>query len=116
MTRLSKNKGTRELNVSFVESADVDWSPVVSLRRESLPALDALKRRLLEAHLGRADESLHPWLHRAADDAVSLAWTVPFPWLVLPDLLTEKIEQALRRARFQRDLLDRGSLWTSLAA
>ena len=116
MTTLNKNNGARGLKVSFVESPDVSWSPVVSLRRDRVPSLDDLKQRLLSAHLERADESLHPWLRRAADDAVSLAWTQPVPWLFLPDLLDEKAEQATRAAQFQQSVLERSPSWTSLAA
>lgn len=116
MRKLTERYAGWKLRVSVVEQTETSWAPVISLHRESLPALDALKRRLLEAHLGRADKSLHSWLRRAADDAVSLAWTQPFPWLFLPDLLDEKAEQARRAAQFQQSVLERGPSWTSLAA
>ncbi|MBC8001294.1 MAG: hypothetical protein H7X97_01785 [Opitutaceae bacterium] len=117
MTTVIKNNRQRALKISFAEQrSDANWAPVINRRRDALPALDVLKRRLLKMHLERVDQSLHPWVRRAADDAVSLAWTLPFPELFLPNLLAEKAEQATRRAKFQRSVLERGPSWTSLTA
>ena len=116
MKKSTKNNGRQELAVSFADDSEASWAPPINLQRGSLPVLDALKRRLLQGHLEQADESLHPWLQRAADDAVSLAWTLPFPWLFLPDLLAEKAGQATQRVNFQQSVLDRGPSWTRLAA
>lgn len=116
MNKLLRRNGTQEVRISFAEQPQANWAPLINLRRSSLPALDALKQRLLQVHLEQADEALHPWIRRAADDADSLAWTLPFPWLFLPDLLEEKVEEAVGRACFQQVVLDRGPSWTSLAA
>src|SRR5258707_14709856 len=64
MKVLKKNNGTLELTVSFADAPEESWAPPINLRRDSLPVLDALKRRLLQGHLEQADESLQPGMQR----------------------------------------------------
>ena len=74
-----------------------------SFRRipESDPFAD-LAQRLLQDHLTEVpDEEEKAWLHLAARDAASIAWSMPYSLLVLPELLSEMIEGARRRYRQQ---------------
>ena len=52
---------------------------------------EALKTRLMQRVLQSAtDAALRHQLHLAANEAAAVAWTTPFPLLVLPMLLEEK--------------------------
>ena len=65
--------------------------------------LNRLTSRLLAGHLVAADdEHEKAWLRWAAEDAASIAWSMSYPLLVLPELLQEKLAAA--RAHFQRQL------------
>ena len=71
-------------------------------------ALEELKERLLRENLlAASDAALLPRLRRAAAEAASLAWTTPYPLLVLPVLLGEKLAEASRQAQRQREIRER---------
>src|SRR4051794_33178272 len=67
--------------------------------------LERLKRCLLFEHTRVvADSEVQTRLRRAADDAASIAWATPYPLLVLPTLLDEKLSEARRKAEVQRSI------------
>jgi hypothetical protein len=70
--------------------------------------LEQLKARLLQPLLkAAADPADATPLHRAANEAASLAWFTPFPLLFFPALLEEKIYAAQRQELRQRQILER---------
>ncbi len=54
-------------------------------------------------------------LRQAAVEAESLAWLSPFPLLILPVLLEEKVREVRLHAMRQGQLLETGLEWQSLA-
>jgi hypothetical protein len=61
-------------------------------RRRVERALGVLTRRLLDAALPKmGDQGQLRLLRLAAGEAEALAWLTPFPLLVLPELLREKL-------------------------
>jgi hypothetical protein len=69
-------------------------------------AFEELKTRLLRPALLEAPDSIvERQLRLAANEAAAVAWTTPFPLLVLPVLLEEKAadvhQRALRQAQVQ---------------
>ena len=70
--------------------------------------LERLKKCLLYEHTRAvADAALHSWLKRGAEEAASIAWATPYPLLVLPLLLDEKLSEARRKAEVQRSIFVR---------
>ncbi len=68
-------------------------------------AFENLKSRLLEPVLDRtADPALHRQLQLAANEAAAVAFTTPFPLLVLPVLLQEKADEVHRHAARQEQV------------
>ena len=87
-----------------------DSSPVPAgrFRASVIAALEELKQRLLlETASARPDPATLSWLWRAAEEAASMAWTTPFPLLVLPELFAEKAAEACVRSQRQRDIRQR---------
>ncbi|MBU6401521.1 MAG: hypothetical protein KGS61_14485 [Verrucomicrobia bacterium] len=79
--------------------------------------LERLKEQLLRQLLPSPEPSwLQMPLRRAANDAVALAWTTPWPLLVLPLLLEEKAHAARKQAERQQDVLRRSRAIISVAA
>ena len=71
--------------------------------------LERLKERLLREWLASAPApELNAPLRRASHDAAALAWATSVPLLVLPELLKEKAEAALRYVSRQAALRRRG--------
>jgi hypothetical protein len=67
--------------------------------------LEQLKRCLLYKQTRVVpDSEVQSWLNRAANDAASIAWATPYPLLVLPLLLDEKLSEARRQAEVQRSV------------
>jgi hypothetical protein len=86
-------------------------------RRARDSRLEALKSRLLATHLaGAEDRALAPAFRRAANEAASLAWVTPYPLLVLPVLLEEKVAAARHHARRQALVLNRTANFLATAA
>jgi hypothetical protein len=79
--------------------------------------LERLKRCLLYEHTrSLSDSEVQSWLKRAANDAASIAWATPYPLLVLPVLLNEKLSEARRKAEFQKSIYVRSHFIVALAA
>jgi len=75
--------------------------------RQQEPELERFKRRLLRELLNQnTNPELTAPLRRAANEAAALAWLTPYPLLVFPALLEEKVQRAqqhsLRQARIRR--------------
>ena len=83
--------------------------PKAPLQPAQPTELERLKEQLLHELLAETAErpELNPAYHRAANDAVSLAWVTPFPLLFLPALLEEKAAEARRRTVRQQTVLKR---------
>mgnify|MGYP000141499571 CR=1 FL=1 len=101
------NKQTTRLTARFARPTRFAVRPRVLTRAEQDARLGELKDRLLRLHLAKAGTSeLTPLVRRATEDAASLAWATPYPLLVLPELVEEKVaaahEQAARQARIRR--------------
>src|SRR6266849_3786887 len=76
--------------------------------RSSALELEQFKRCLLHEHRSATvDSQVQPWLSRAADEAASIAWATPYPMLVLPVLLEERLKDARRRAELQQTIYER---------
>jgi len=79
--------------------------------------LESLKSRLLDGLLAvETNAELVRRLQRAADESASLAWASPFPLLMLPELLAEKVREAQRQFERQRAIQFRGRNALQLAA
>jgi hypothetical protein len=75
-------------------------------------ALERFKCRLLEPILeNRCGQTLESMMRHAANEAAALAWTTPFPLLVLPGLLEEKVNAVWRRELRQRHVYSRSRRW-----
>ena len=67
--------------------------------------LEQLKTRLLNPVLDEiVDPGLRKQLRLAANEAAAMAWSTPFPLLVLPLLLEEKAAQARHYAIRQKEV------------
>ena len=95
------------------------WNPVpaggtfdhgVPFARTEENSLELLKNRLLREVLGnlQTPEFLAP-IRRAANEAASLSWMEPFPLLVFPELLAEKVIEATRQATRQQRIRARSA-------
>jgi len=80
-------------------------APFRGIRETELERLGARLLRELLAETGNPE--LYAPLRRAANEALALAWTTPFPLLVLPELLREKAGAARRYTRKQAALFKR---------
>ena len=78
--------------------------------------LEQFKQCLLGEHRSARDLHVYSWLNRAADEAASIAWATPYPLLVLPVLLEEKLKDARRKAELQRTIYERSQPIVALAA
>jgi len=86
-------------------------------RRGTALELERFKRCLLREHRSvTLDSQVRPWLNRAADEAASIAWATPYPLLVLPVLLEEKLKDAQRKAELQKAIYARSHPIVALAA
>src|SRR2546425_934177 len=81
-----------------------------------IAALDELKQRLLrEKTEAASDPVISSCLRQAAEEAVSMAWTTPYPLLVLPELFDEKAAEASLRWQRQSDIRQRSQRLVALA-
>ena len=104
------NRRYRKLRAQFEPEARFEIAPVPPApfrgRRET--ELERLKDRLLQELLADAENpALYTPLRRATNEAAALAWTTPFPLLLLPELLREKAATARRYVKRQASLLKR---------
>jgi hypothetical protein len=58
--------------------------------------LERLKNKLLKEALERAEPEFYPILRRAANEALAIAYTTPYPNLFYPLLFTEKVSKMRR--------------------
>ena len=78
--------------------------------------LEQFKQCLLTEHRSATlDSQVQPWLNRVADEAASIAWATPYPLLVLPVLLEEKVKDAQRKAELQKSIYARSQVIVALA-
>ena len=84
--------------------------------RTSALELEQFKQCLLGEHSRAHDLQVHSWFSRAADDAASIAWATPYPLLVLPVLLEEKLRDARRKAELQQTIYESSQPIVALAA
>jgi len=105
-----KKLESHDIAAEFEPASRLDLSPVSAGRLQAsvIAALEELKQRLLrETARARSDSATLSCLRRAAEEAASLAWTTPFPLLVLPELFAEKAAEACVRSQRQRDIRQR---------
>jgi len=105
-----KKLESHDIAAEFEPVSRSDLSPVSAgrFRAGVIAALEELKQRLLlETASARPDPATLSCLRRAAEEAASLAWTTPFPLLVLPELFAEKAAEACVRSQVQRDIRQR---------
>jgi len=105
-----KKLESHDIAAEFDPASRLHLSPVSAghLQTSVIAALEALKQRLLlETARARSDSSTLSCLRQAAEEAASLAWTTPFPLLVLPELFAEKATEACVRSQRQRDIRQR---------
>jgi hypothetical protein len=82
---------------------EVSPAPSVPPRGPAEGDLDRLKERLVRPLLNTAHEpELNSALQLAANEAASAAWFTPYPLLVFPALLEEKLAGARRQQARQR--------------
>ncbi len=85
-------------------------------RNDTALELERFKRCLFNEHRSATlDSQVRPWLNRAADEAASIAWATPYPLLVLPVLLEEKLKDAERKAELQEAIYTRSHPIVALA-
>jgi len=112
-----KKLGSPNVAPEFEPASRRSSNPVSAsrLKARGIDALEELKQRLLqESAWARSGSAALTCLRRAAEEAASLAWTTPFPLLVLPELFSEKAAEACVRAQRQRDILQRSLGLTGL--
>ena len=89
----------------------------MSASRRSTLELEQFKQCLLHEHRSpTVDPQVQPWLSRAADEAAAIAWATPYPMLVLPVLLEERLKDARRKAELQKTIYERSQPIVALAA
>jgi hypothetical protein len=110
-----KKLESHDVAPGFEPASREDSNPAAGsrLRASVIHALEELKQRLLRETAWARSTNL-TCLRRAADDAASLAWTTPFPLLVLPELFSEKAAEACVQSQRQRDIRQRSLGLTSL--
>lgn len=106
MKKLDPHNIAAELKPAAWEDSNLFSASDFNIR--GVGALEELKQRLLlETTSARCEPGTLSRLRRAAEDAASLAWTTPFPLLVLPELFSEKAEEACTRSQRQREIRQR---------
>jgi hypothetical protein len=87
-----------------------------SERRRATVELERMKNCLLYEHTRAvSDAKVHSWLKRGAEEAASIAWATPYPLLVFPLLLDEKLSEARRKAEKQQSIYLRSQPIVALA-
>jgi hypothetical protein len=105
-----KKLESHDIAAEFEPASRLDLGPVSAGRLQAsvIAALEELKQRLLlETARTKSDSAILSCLRRAAEEAASLAWTTPFPLLVLPELFAEKAAEACIQSQRQRDIWQR---------
>ncbi|SRR6266566_2644480 len=107
-----KKLESQNIAPEFEPATRLDFNPVSAgrLQARGINALEELKQRLVHetaSASASSDPAVLSCLWRAAEEAASMAWTTPFPLLVLPELFAEKAEEACVRSQRQRDIRQR---------
>ncbi len=111
------NESAKRLTAHFARPTRFSVRPRGLTRAEQRARLSELKERLLRAHLARAgSEAIRSRVRWAAEEAASLAWASPFPLLVLPELVEEKVARAREQAARQEHIRRRTAEWLARAA
>ena len=98
---------TRRVPARFAPETRFDLAPPAAIpNRAALDAeLEQLKSRLIKEHLlEKGNVVLAPAFRRAANEAAALAWLTPYPLLLLPTLLSEKVEAVQRYGARQAEI------------
>ncbi|MGB9603896.1 MAG: hypothetical protein ACP5MG_12755 [Verrucomicrobiia bacterium] len=85
-------------------------SITVSFRGMVDTELERLKNRLLREALERAEPEFYSLLRRAANEALALAYTTPYPILFFPLLFEEKVAEARKFYSKQRKIKEKTRL------
>lgn len=115
----TETENLRKVRTTFAPETrfDLPAPPAAPFRGALETNLEQLKTRLLAEWLAAAPEAaLHAPLRRALNDAAAVAWTTPFPLLVLPELAREKAEAARHYVQRQASLIQRARPGTGRAA
>jgi hypothetical protein len=87
---------------------EVKPAPPAPFRGTQETELERLKKRLLRELLYDVGApGLNGYLRRAVNEAAALAWVTPYPLLMFPGLLDEKVEAALLQAARQENIRQR---------
>ncbi len=108
----------RRVPTRFAPETRFDLAPHAAIpNRAALDAeLDHLKSRLIKEHLiEKGNAALAPAFRRAANEAAALAWLTPYPLLLLPMLLAEKVEAVERYGARQAEIRRRSLELTEAA-
>lgn len=90
---------------------------VLGYHGQDADPLELLKRQLISEHLAKTQDSeLAQRLRRAAEESASIAWATTYPLLTLPELLREKVSEAVRQHERQTRLRTQGRSAVSMAA
>lgn len=96
----------RELATQFAPEVQFEVTPMseAEARLRMRDRFEELQGRLVEQYLHQPDNSLvRAKLELIANDAAALAWTTPYPLLLMPVLFQEKAREGrAREARQQR--------------
>ncbi|MBM3836461.1 MAG: hypothetical protein FJ398_00635 [Verrucomicrobia bacterium] len=100
----------QQLSARFAPEVEFELSPVPGAVPPETVRIkfDELQSRLVEATLGESNSRfIRGRIDQAAREAAALAWTTPYPLLVLPELFLEKAREAGQRLDKQRRVLQR---------
>lgn len=105
----TNNDNNRRVPIQFASDVQFDATPATAPARAELRELFArLQDRLIQQCLYETRNSvLRRNLHRAADEAAAVAWTTPYPLLVMPTLFEEKTLAARLRTVRQNQIRER---------
>ena len=100
------NRRCQTVPTRFEAETRFEVAPVLApARRVPAEELDQFKNRLLQELPGLAESTkLSTVFRRAANEAAALVWLTPYPLLLLPVLLEEKVQSARRQVERQRQI------------
>jgi hypothetical protein len=105
--RMKSLKQTQRVHPRFADEIRFALAPHSQPRPADLArkAFSELQVRLLQPLLFASSDALtRKHLSLAANEAAALAWTTPYPLLVLPVLLDEKVAETRQHARRQEEI------------
>ena len=101
-----KTNDYRQLPTQF--APDVEFDVVAQDRAAAQAEFEQLESRLLQQHLVETgNPALRAVVKHAANEAAALAWTTPYPLLMLPVLFEEKARATRLRAERQNRIQHR---------